>query len=379
MYASLLLLLACVGLELLPGKATDASADDSATVGGLDIDATAVDFGAVAVGASLDRELLLTNTGDTPVPVVLEISGDAFDLSTATVRVETDSIVTLTFAPRTEGPYDGVLTVVVDQEGTLDIPLSGTGGTEGDDDTDTDTDEPAPGGNISATPTRYDFGGVDVDDTVTTTFTVSNTGDDDLLISDVVTSAGAWTTGGTLSPPQVLSPGSNKLLEVSFTPGTETRFTGTITVKSDDADTPNLDIAVEGEGIDLCDLCRPEIDIDTGGADPYAITDFVSLSVRATDTRTITIRNVGDQDLSVSSVVVNNDIFATCGTFTIGDWRSAVTIPPSGSDTFTISYTATELCIDPAQAELDANVVHVLSDDPSQGDWIIEVSGLGLF
>jgi hypothetical protein len=385
MTASLLLLVACVGLDVLPGQSTDASADDSgggtSTVGGLEIDATAIDFGAVAVGETLDRELVLTNTGTTPLPVELSLAGDAFEISSAFVRVETDSIATLTFAPRTAGPYDGVLSVVVDGGDTLDIPLSGTGGddVDTDTDTDTDTDEPdGPGPNISVTPARYDFGRVDIDDTTTTTFTVSNTGDDDLLISDVVTSAGVWTTGGTLNPPQVLSPGSNRLLEVSFTPGAETSFSGTVTLRSDDADSPNLEIAVEGEGVDLCDICSPLIDVDTG-ADPYAITDFFSSFFGATDTRTITIQNVGDEDLTVSSVVVNNDFIATCGSFSIGGWRSAATLAPYATASFTISYTATESCLEVAQAGLDANVVHILSNDPSQSDWVIEVSGVGLF
>jgi hypothetical protein len=303
------------------------------------------------------------------------VNGDAFALDTAAVRVETDAIVFVTFAPRTDGPYDGTLTIATDGD-TLDIPLTGIGG-EADTDTDADTDtEGGPGPNISVTPMRYDFDRVDIDGTETTTFTVSNTGDEDLLISDVVSSAGVWTTGGTLSPPQVLSPGANKLLEVTFAPTAETAYNGTITIESDDPDHPSLELTVEGEGVDLCDICAPLIDIDTG-ADPYAITDFFSL-FGSTDTRTITVQNIGDMDLTVDSVAVNNDMLATCGDFTLGGWRGAQTLAPWATTTFTLSYRATESCLEIAQAAFDANVAHVLSDDPSEYDWVIELSGAAL-
>ncbi|MDP2312108.1 MAG: choice-of-anchor D domain-containing protein [Pseudomonadota bacterium] len=373
MTASLLLLVACVGLEPIPGRDTDpAAADDtgggSSTVGGLEIDASSIAFGTVELGGTVERDLVLTNTGATPLEVALELDGDAFELSTAAVQVETDAVVTLTFAPATEGPYEGTLSVTVDGGDTLAIPLTGTGEAP---------DEPeGPVGNISITPTRYNFGQVDVDTTTTTTFTVSNTGDEDVLISDVVTSAGVWTTGGTLSPPQVLSPGSNKLLEVSFTPGAETTYTGTVTIESDDPDSPTVDIEVEGEGVDFCDICSPLIDVDTG-ADPYAITDFFSL-FGSTDSRTITIQNIGDMDLTVSSVVVNNDALATCGSFTVGGWGSAETLTPYQTASFTLSYRATESCLEVAQAGFDANVVHILSNDPSENDWVIELSGAAI-
>ena len=374
----LFLLVGCVGLTTVPTK--DAGTDGgSSTVGALEINASALEFGDVELDTTVSRELTLSNTGGSPIGVELDVQGDGFSVSAESVSVGTESILTVDFTPRTEGPYDGTLDVLLDAGDTLALPLSGNGVTEGGDtDTDTDTDEPSgPGPNITVSPSRYSFGRVDLETPTTTTFTVTNNGDEDLLVSDVVTSAGVWTTGGTLRPPQVISPGSNKLLEVSFTPTAATTYTGSVSIVSDDPDQPTLAVSVDGEGVDLCDICSPLIDVDTG-ADPYAITDFFYTSFTGADTRTVTIRNLGDEDLVVSNVSVNNDFLASSGTFTIGSWTGAVTLPPYGSDSFTISFRATGACVEVGQASIDMNVVHILSNDPSAGDWVIELSGLAL-
>jgi hypothetical protein len=377
MTASLLLLLACVGFDTSSGKPDGVAGEDSgATLGSLSLDASAFDFGTVAVGDSVDKTLTLTNTGDTALDVDLSIEGSGFGTSSGSVAVDDTEVVTLTFAPDATGDFTGTLQVQVVDGDSLDVPLSGSGAADGDTDEDSgDPDGPAP--EILVSPSHYSFGRVDVDDTVTTSFTVSNQGDDDLLIREVSTSDRAFTTGGTLSPPQVLSPGSNKLLEVSFTPTAETTYTGTIVVSSDDPNTPDLEIAVDGAGVDLCDVCAPIIDVDTGSS-PYAITDFFYSSFTGTDTRTLTVQNIGDMDLEVTDVYVKNDTLASCGTFTVGGWTSAKTLAPYATTSFTLAYRATGSCVEVAQSAFDMNVLHILSNDPTQDDWVVELSGLAL-
>lgn len=376
----LLLLLGCIGLAPVGKDVSGGDDSGSATVGSLEIDASAIDFGDVELGQSVDRDLVLTNTGDGAIGVEIGITGDAFEVSTGSLSIETDEILLVTFSPATEGPYEGTLDLALDSGDTLSLPLTGNGVEEGGGGGgDTDTDEPSTGGpDIRATPTSHDFGNVDVDESSTTTFTVTNNGDEDLLISDVVSSNRAFTTGGTLSPPQVLSPGSTKLVDVTFTPTADTAYSGTITLVSDDPDTPELAISVEGTGVNLCDICSPLIDVDTGGSSPTEITDFFYTSFTGPDERTVTIRNVGDQDLEISSVTVNNDFLSPSGTFTVGGIRTPVTIAPYGMDTFTITFTATDTTVEVGQASLDMNVVHILSNDPTASDWVISLGGIAL-
>ena len=175
------------------------------------------------------------------------------------------------------------------------------------------------------------------------------------------------------SPPQVLAPGANKLVEVSFTPTAETTYSGTVTVASDAGD---LTITVEGEGVDECDVCAPIMDVDTG-SDPFAITDFFSL-LGSVDSRTITIQNLGDQDLEVTDVIVNNDTLASCGDFSLSGWTAARTLAPYASTSFSIGYQSDGSCLEIAQSSFDMNVAHILSNDPTTPDWVIELSGAGL-
>ena len=152
-------------------------------------------------------------------------------------------------------------------------------------------------------------------------------------------------------------------------------YNGTLTVDSDDPDGDTV-VALTGEGADLCDICSGLISVDTGG-DPYTMDSFVSiLGLPATEQ--VTISNVGDMDLDVSDVYVNNDTLSTCGTFTITGWRGATTLSPGGSTRFEVAYRASSVCVEVPLTSLDQNVIHILSDDPSQSDYVIELSAIGL-
>jgi hypothetical protein len=139
-----------------------------------------------------------------------------------------------------------------------------------------------------------------------------------------------------------------------------------------------LAISLQGDGVDLCDICSPLIEVETGG-DPYTIDDFFSVSaLNLADERTVTIENVGDEDLVVSNVSVTNDPIFTCGEFSVSGWGSAETLRPSDTTSFTIAYLASGTCVEAANAGMDWNILHILSNDPSQGDWMIELGGAGI-
>lgn len=381
---ALLFLGACFGLEPVAGApdsggadtATDGDTGSSVRVGALEVTPGAVDFGSVPVGEYRSEELVLSNTGDGVVRVEASLSGDAtFSLSESDMAIAggADSVLVVGFTPLTEAGYAADLTLLTDNGNSIVVPVTGSGG-DGDGGGDDTGGGTSPGaGALTVTPNRYDYGQVDLGDTETTSFTVRNDGTADVLLSNIVAADSAFTvTGGTVRLPQVLSPGASKTVDVAFTPTAERAYSTDLDFQSDDPTNPHLKIALEGEGADLCDVCSGLISVDTGG-DPYSVTDFYSLLGTA-DRRTWTISNIGDMDLEVYDVYVNNDVLAPCGTFTLS-FSGATTLAPGRSVSFQISYTATDICLDVPQSAFDMNVVHILSDDPSQSDYVIEVGG----
>lgn len=374
MIASLLLLVACIGLDAVPSKVGD-DADD-ARLGGLEIGATEIRFGDVRVGERSEEPLTLRTDGEAiAVQATLDDGVGVFSLDTTALTVEGENVLVVGFAPAEGLDYTADLTLAIEGGDTLVLPVSGTG--LGDGDSGGEDTDPAPGPDIAVDPASYDFGEVDTSDTLSATFTIRNQGDDDLLVEDALATGGAFSvTGGTLATPQVISPGGSKTVEVTFSPSTTGRISGGLTLVSTDGDSPQLEVPLVGEGVDLCDVCAPIIDVATG-ADPNKIDDFFSF-LGSPDSRTITIQNVGDLDLTVTNVEVNNDIVATCGAFSVSGFRGSVTLAPWDTTTFQIAYTASGTCLDLPSVDFDSNVAHILSNDPSTPDWLIELQGSGL-
>lgn len=154
---------------------------------------------------------------------------------------------------------------------------------------------------------------------------------------------------------------------------------GDTAVPIDSGDSASIDTAAEDSGgndsdSSGCTICRPAIRVETGG-DPYAMADFAAMV--GPDARTITIHNDGDIELNVSTVYVNNDMFSTCGEFTVSGWTNATPVDPGGATSFTLTYDAVAECIELAWLSLDQNVLHILSDDPEEPDYVIELQASG--
>ncbi|MFZ5475203.1 MAG: choice-of-anchor D domain-containing protein [Myxococcota bacterium] len=373
--SAILLLSACVGLDPVPQREKQPEEGDTTSVGSLSLDATEIDFGPVDVGDEATRALALTNTGEGPLHVEATLRDEGvFTVDQTALDLEGTVTLTLGFQPDDATSYAGALALSLDNGDSLELPLLGEGVGEGAGDDTGDTDTPGPGeGALSLTPARHDFGTLDLGDSDVATFVVENTGDADVLVTDASVDDRAFTVAGDLTPPQVLSPGDRVELEVTFAPTAASTYGADLVVTSDAGDATS---SLTGEGVDRCDICSPIIDVDTGG-DPYSMTDFFSFN-GSTDSKTVTVQNVGDLDLEVSNVLVNNDAIATCGEFAIGGWSGAITLAPWDSTAFTIEYTADGSCLDVPYPSFDANVVHILSDDPGTSDWVIEVGGAGL-
>ncbi len=376
--AALFATVGCVGLERIPQKGTPErdSGVSAATLGALSLSASEFAFGDVSVNATAAADTTLTNTGDGALHVDATLAGeDAFSTTVTGLDLAggATSVVTLDFAPLQAREFVATLTLAIDGGDSLDLPVTGTG-TDGGEDTDTGT-EPADEGDVDVKSPSMAFGKIDVDDDATMTVEVSNIGLADLSVSNAITTDPAFTISGDFASARVLAPGDRKSLTITFLPTSEKVYAAKATLTTDDPDEGRVDIDLSGEGVSLCEICSPLIDVDTGGSDPYSVTDFNTLL--GPDKRVFTIQNVGDKDLDVSDVSVNNDFISTCGTFTLGGWTGAKSVKPYATTTFNVTYDTTSGCIDLAQQSLDANVIHILSNDPGEPDYVIGIGGLG--
>ena len=370
-----LFLAGCIGLQPIPDDGTEDSAPPSGSVGGLTVASTVVDFGTVAPDDLAEQTLLLTNDSNTSIDVAMTLSGDAFEVDQANLSVlmGKGAVLTLGFQPDDVGEYAGSLMLSADGD-HLEVSLVGVADDGAPADTgDTETPSAA---DIAADTTRLEFGTIDVDSSSMLQVYISNEGTDVLTVDDAMAGDAAFALGGNLTPPRDLDPGESRVIEVTFTPTVEKTYSSTLTVTSSDSDEKTLTITLTGTGEDTCDYCTPRIVVDTGG-DPYAISDFFSF-LGSEDSRTITINNEGDELLNVSDVSVNNDFLATCGRFRIKSWGGSTNLTPGASTSFELSYTATGKCIELPQKSLDCNVVHILSNDPAEPDYVIELSGGGI-
>ena len=366
----LYVLLGCIGLDAT-GKAPVAP---TAALGEITLGATTLDFGAVDAGSEHEQVLTLSSRAPDMLTVNALVEGDdAFTIPVDTLAVfEGDTLLTVRFAPVSDGAYAGTLRLANDLGNTADVALlgvagdGGAGGGGGSGGGDGDA-------SLVVSTRSHDFGELELGASDTHTFTLRNDGTAPVELSGISTSDGDFEVGG-IAANATLAPGSSGDIEVTFTPTRAQAYTGTITVDSNTPDTP-LTLEVRGRGAQGCTTCEPRIDVDTGG-DPYAITDFFTLG--SADRRTITVSNLGDVDLRVSDVYASNDIVATCGEFVVGGWSGAQVVAPGRRISFTVAYEITDNCLDLPVPELDSNMLHILSSDPYEPDWAIQLQGSGI-
>jgi len=244
--------------------------------------ATTGDFNIVAGGTCTDTTVL--NGGDT-----------------CTVDVE--------FAPNSVGMLSGTLDIGSDA-GMLSADLSGDG--------------LAPA-MLAIDPASFDFAGVLVGASATTSFTLSNTGDASSsldLSSIAVTGADFSVTGGTCTATTTLGGGGDCTVEVQFATTAAGAVSGTLDVASDAG---NVSATLDGEGLAAAALAITPASFDFGG-----------VVVGETDTATFTLSNSGDpvSSLTLSSIAFIGAEFSVTG----GTCTATTTLGGGGDCTVEVQF-----------------------------------------
>jgi hypothetical protein len=375
----------CVGIEY---SKTD-TGDEPVSYGSLELSQSGISFGQALVDQTVSETLIVTNVGESAVELLSTTLTDGNNVYTldgattfpASIDASGELVLTLSFAPTSVATYSGTFDIETSDEsiGAISIPLTGEGVSSFDSgDPDTGSGGHSTEGNVSVSPAALTYGTVDLGSSSTITLEITNTGTDNFLLSDFVTSDSQLDYSVDFGLPYVVEPGATKDVDITYTPTSETTLSATVTIDTDDAD---VEIPITGDCEDLCDVCTPLINVSTGGSSAYTIDDFSGIAMAGfnEDTRSITIQNVGDGEdpLVVTDVYVYNDSLFLGGTFT-EDYSGTSTLDTYDSTTFNITFTVTDTTVEYADATTDTNVLHIISNDPYQADYQIQLSGIGL-
>lgn len=174
---------------------------------------------------------------------------------------------------------------------------------------------------LGVAPNPHGFGNQRVGTTsADQSFTITNTGTANLVVTSITTAAPFAVTPGAL--PATIAPGSTHVFAGRFSPSATGLATGSISIASNVAGSPTA-IAVTGTGT------APAISVAPSSH------NFGNQRVNTTSAgKTFTITNTGTAPLVISSTT-------TTGPFAVG--ATSVTVPPSGTTNVAVTFTPTAL------------------------------------
>jgi len=217
-----------------------------------------------------------------------------------------------------------------------------------------------------------DFGPVLVGQTMTHTFTISNTGSFTLSVSLPLALSNSTHFALATSPATIIPPESTSSFQVTFTPSTTGTLTSTLEIGSDDTDENPFSFVVGGTGI------APEISVQglgvsiaSGDTTPRTLddTDFGDV-VALSDTirHTFTISNTGSYTLTLNGTPKVS--LSTAGTFTVTNQPSSP-IGIGSASTFEVEFA-------PSTTGVQTTTVSINSDDSNESTYTFDLQGTGI-
>jgi hypothetical protein len=307
----------------------------------IEVSAASLAFGGVPVDSTSERDIEVRNIGSGDLVVIsLTIDGD-FSVSGASppeIVAPGDTLtLTVTYDPETAAADASTLSIASDDadEGTVDVPLSGTGlGPEARPDA-----------------LSHAFGTVAVGDSALWTLGMHNDGTTTLVLS----SASFDSSGFALLSPSLaatVAAGDSLELALAFVPGAARTYDVQLTVATNDPDEEEIVIALSGTG------AYPQAALAGG---PIA---FGSVTVGAASDRTLRVRNLGADTLSVIEAATSPPFSVTAPSF-------PADVGPGDSLAVTVRYA-------PPETGGDSAGLFVTTDDPASPTLDTSLSGTGV-
>ncbi|MES9902051.1 MAG: choice-of-anchor D domain-containing protein, partial [Sedimenticola sp.] len=289
------------------------------------------------------------------------VTVDSISTTAFTVGAGATATFNVLYTPTTAGAFSFDLDITSDDadEGNYDLTVSGTGtGT-----TAPEIDLQRPASTSIADDGTDAQGSKNAGDQVTLTYTVENTGNAVLNVTNITSTGASNVTVDSISTTAfTVGAGATATFNVLYTPTAAGAFSFDLDITSDDADEANYDIAVSGTG-----ATAPEIDLQRPASSSIADpgTDAQG-SKNASDqvTLTYTVENTGNAVLNVTNITSTGASNVTVDSIS----TTAFTVGAGATATFNVLYT-------PTAAGAFSFALDITSDDTNEGNYDLTVSG----
>jgi hypothetical protein len=308
----------------------------------------ALDFGEVRVGQVGAAQLDIHNVGNAPLTVEsVAVQNDAFatDFDGASEIAAGEFLrLNVTFTPDQTGEFAGRITITSDDEDEAQVTcdLAGVG-----------ADARPPNIQLSAFERR--FGRVLVGQSRSLSLFIANTGDQNLVVSRVVSGNNAFTTD--FNQEVSIGAGDNLQVNITFSPGATGVFQTDLTITSNDPDQQEARVALSGEGIEEGEAAVAHVTVEEHFYGGVVVGQFAAWRMVVT--------NNGGSDLFVNNVSSNSDNFQV----------------DFGNDTLRLrpgDYLYVNTAFVPDAVAFFDGIITVSSDDEENGSIEVPVSGVGL-
>jgi len=212
------------------------------------------------------------------------------------------------------------------------------------------------------TASEYDFGSIQVGNSTSVTFTIENLGNTYLKITEAISISGDTSFSVVNQPNTSLPPYSYTDFQIQFMPTSEGEKIATITIKNNDPAKTTYSITIKGIGVIPV---APEIHIQYSGTDIIngSSVTLGSCNVDSSNDFTLTIQNVGTDNLAVNPVTISGIDSSLFSIFT----QPSGSIAPSASTTFTIQFSPTSVGSKTA-------IISITNNDADENPYIITIN-----
>lgn len=323
-------------------------------------------FGSVTTGNTADLTITMTNNGNADLTIsdigLVDALSAPFSLisgqdncSNQVVTPSSHCTLAIRYSPSSVGNHFDSFDVPSDDPATptIIIEVSGTGAA-------------APVPDITPSTTSLLFGSVTVGSSADKLLTLTNTGNDDLIIADIgvvdaLAAPFSLVAGQDNCSNMSLLPAASCTVAVRYSPSTEGLQGDSFNVPSDDPDTPTVTVNVSGTGTPVA---NPAITVSSTAL------QFGSVTLGNTTDLTLTLGNTGNADLTISDIGLANALSAPFSLVSGQDNCSNQILTPSSGCTIAVRYS-------PTSEGIQIDSFDVPSDDPDTPTVTVDVSGTG--